>query len=462
MAHVPGHLYYSLYDAKQPFLMWLFGISSSIFSDPLFAGRFVSFLLGLLSAIGLYYLGKELFSKRVGFIASFTYILIPIFVLFDRQALLESAITTSGIWSLYFVIKSIQSKRVIKFELLTGLSLGLGYFSKTTAFLFFISTVVIFLLSYFKSKNVTYLQRLFLITCTFVFSILILLINPQFWQTISTNSRYVLTPTELFNFPMALWISNLFAVVSISFVFITPIVLIISLIQIIKFMLSKKQTNLILWISTPLLITLLTMKAPSQRYTVSLLPLVVLLFATFFKDFHKNKTIKISILMVSIVIPLVLTLIQIYKPLDYFTYSNKISNFSEYGFVNGQVSGYGLKDVVHYLDAENKKVPIVVTYAENSGNPESALSVILSKKDIMNGYFEFKYLQGIPNDIGCIELQSGQDLYFVSRDEQLTGFDNFVEKVKTITKPLGQDTLGIYIFKKGCSNPLRVSPVFKN
>src|ERR1035437_2049252 len=52
--HRDGFLYYSLYDAKQPFLMWIFGIAESIISDPLFAGRLVSVVSGFLTLIGIY------------------------------------------------------------------------------------------------------------------------------------------------------------------------------------------------------------------------------------------------------------------------------------------------------------------------------------------------------------------------------------------------------------------------
>lgn len=148
MTHVPGFLYYSLYDAKQPFTMWLFGIFINFFPDPLFAGRFVSLLLGLLTLTGIYFLGKSLFNKRVGFVASITYTIIPIFVLFDRQALLESAISASGVWGLYFVTKALKGTRSVKSELLAGLSIGLGFFSKSSALLFLLPTLIIFIKKY--------------------------------------------------------------------------------------------------------------------------------------------------------------------------------------------------------------------------------------------------------------------------------------------------------------------------
>jgi 4-amino-4-deoxy-L-arabinose transferase-like glycosyltransferase len=62
--HTPGYLYYSLYDGKQPLLMWLFGIAAHILPDPLFAGRFISVICGALTLIGVYTLTLLLLSRK--------------------------------------------------------------------------------------------------------------------------------------------------------------------------------------------------------------------------------------------------------------------------------------------------------------------------------------------------------------------------------------------------------------
>src|SRR3989344_4355335 len=103
--HVPGYLYYSLYDAKQPLLMWLFGISQTIFPDPLFAGRLVLVIFGFLTLAGIYKISKKYFDKKTAIIACILYILVPIFVFYDRQVLMESAIGAIGIWSVYYLLK---------------------------------------------------------------------------------------------------------------------------------------------------------------------------------------------------------------------------------------------------------------------------------------------------------------------------------------------------------------------
>ena len=71
--HNPGFLYYSLYDAKQPLLMWIFGIFESIFYSPLFMGRLVSVLAGLLTLIGIYKVAKSLGDEKLAVLSSVLY-----------------------------------------------------------------------------------------------------------------------------------------------------------------------------------------------------------------------------------------------------------------------------------------------------------------------------------------------------------------------------------------------------
>ncbi len=459
--HVPGFLYYSLYDAKQPLMMWLFGFFSNFFSDPLYAGRFVSLSLGLASTIGIYFIGKENFEKKTGIISALLYTIIPIFVLFDRQALLESAITASGIWSFFFLTRSLQKERSTKSELLTGVILGLGFFSKSTALLFFVTTIFIMCYLAYRTKKVTYFQRATTIGASFLFVILLLIINPMFWKTLSSNSRYVLNIGDLLHFPVALWLQNIWAFLQISFLFLTPFAFILSFDAIFEFVKKRKNILLLVWLGIPLVVALLTLKAPSQRYIVGLLPLFVLLTTyTLLKLVKKFKTVGIALIVITFSFALTSGYFLIYRPIAYFSFFNKITPYSEYGFIDGQVSGYGIPEVVDILEKVNNKKPMVLTFAENTGNPESAMSVYAAKKNIMNGYFELKYLVGLPPETECIEMENGYDIYFVSRNRQLAGFEKFVQEVKLIEKPLGKESIGIYKFIAGCKKVMRVNPVF--
>ena len=100
----PGMLFYSLYDGKQPLLMWLFGISMHIFSDPFFAGRFISVIFGFLTLLGIYKLGKKYFTQNIATASALLYIFIPLFSFYDRQALMEAAVGAVGVWTIWFAL----------------------------------------------------------------------------------------------------------------------------------------------------------------------------------------------------------------------------------------------------------------------------------------------------------------------------------------------------------------------
>src|SRR3990172_6767426 len=131
--------------------MWLFGILETIIPDPLFAGRFVSVLFGLITFFGIYILAKDIFNRKIAVFSAFLYMIIPLFVFYDRQALMESGVSAVSIWAVYFLIKFIKNN-LRNDAILLGIALGLGFFIKTN-FLIFIASAV-FLLLFFLFKKI--------------------------------------------------------------------------------------------------------------------------------------------------------------------------------------------------------------------------------------------------------------------------------------------------------------------
>ncbi len=125
----------SLVDGKQPLFTWITMVFLRIFRDPLMAGRLVSVMAGFFTAIGIYLTANELFrSKKLGFIASLLYVLIPFGLVYDRMALYDSLTATLSIWNLYLAILLVRRVR-LDVALLLGLGLGLGMLNKTEGFL---------------------------------------------------------------------------------------------------------------------------------------------------------------------------------------------------------------------------------------------------------------------------------------------------------------------------------------
>lgn len=125
----------SLVDGKQPLFTWIMMVLLRIIRDPLVAGRLVSVLAGIAATVGIYCTSLELFrSRRVAWVTSLLYIIIPFSLFYDRVALYDSLSAALSMWSLYFAILLVRRVR-LDAAMLLGVSLGLGMLNKTSGFL---------------------------------------------------------------------------------------------------------------------------------------------------------------------------------------------------------------------------------------------------------------------------------------------------------------------------------------
>ncbi len=450
--HEPGYLYYSLYDAKQPFLMWFFGIAQSLLGDPLFAGRLVSVVTGFLSMLGIYVVSKKMFGEKIALIASILYIITPLFSFFDRQALMESAITAVGIWSYYLFSLLLQTNKR-KHAVLLGAVLGIGFFIKSTTLVF---VFIIFLLTgyyWFRDpkKRGTLFQTLGIVFATFLLVDILLLIQPEFWRTFHANSRYSLTLTELLRFPVSVWLRNLTANIVIAFFYISPLILLSAIGgSVMLYKAKTKQIRLyIAWFVLGLLLQIFVSRFASQRYSVAFFPLLLPPAAFFLLELIKKNKVVGAVTSLLLFIPAFLfTVLQIFSPTDYFLFGEKYTMYPEMQYVKNFTSGYGVLEAVNFLKNEAMAKKIIVGIAENSGNPESAMSVYLNKyKNMPVSYLDAQDFPSI-NEYDCLRVQD--PTYFVTRDEQLAGFGKFFVKQKTIYNPYSANRIGIYRLKSPC------------
>ncbi|MCX6793691.1 MAG: glycosyltransferase family 39 protein [Candidatus Gottesmanbacteria bacterium] len=125
----------SLVDGKQPLFTWIMMVFLRVIRDPLVAGRLVSVMAGFFTTVGIFLTAHELFkSKKIGFIASFLYIVVPFGLVYDRMALYDSLVATFSIWNLYLAILLVRRLR-LDIALFLGLSLGMGMLNKTSGLL---------------------------------------------------------------------------------------------------------------------------------------------------------------------------------------------------------------------------------------------------------------------------------------------------------------------------------------
>jgi len=91
---------------------WLAAFSARIFGLNEFAIRFPSIVFGVLTIWAVYFLGKELFNKRVALLASFFITFLKIEILWSRQARPYQALQFFFILGAYFLYKIVKAKKI--------------------------------------------------------------------------------------------------------------------------------------------------------------------------------------------------------------------------------------------------------------------------------------------------------------------------------------------------------------
>lgn len=454
-------LFYSLYDGKQPFLMWVFGASQGIFGDQLFAGRIVSVLFGLCTLGGIYILSKQYYSKKVAVVASLFYISIPIFSFYDRMALMESAVAACGVWALYLSLRLLGTEKE-RYAYLLGIVLAVGFFIKSNALLFLVMVSVVLIYSLLHSKKGNKLLKYFVIISGVIFLILLpLFLQPLYWQTLPMNSRYALTFSELFHFPLINLVKNVVGNVEVLSVFFSLPVFILSIAGV--WMSCKeggfKRVLVLFFLGIFILQSILT-RSTSQRYIVSYLPLLCL-FSSYavFQLFEKRRPVFVAVIAGCLLYSFALTTFQTLYPADFIMMTKSISKYAETAALEGQNSGYGIKQAVQSVDGLSNGRVIFVSTALNTGNPEDALGVYFHKSNnVKVGYFDKRLFTPEIDQYDCIH--SNVPLYFVSRDYQQAEMNRYLEEVSRVKHPYSNYSIGVYTLKKSCiGNTLEIQPL---
>lgn len=198
--HQQGAAFTGLFDGKQPLTMWLFAIANTIIPDPLLAGRLVSVGWGVITLLGIYRLTRRLTDKQTALMAAVLFAITPLFMFYNRLALMEAAVAAIGIW-IYITMSEFLDHPSYKQALLLAVWTGLGIWIKTSAYIFVMMAYLMVSVQLVRTKKTTGINQLFvsLISCFLI--TLPLLVQPQFWGSLASNQRYILTVAELIRLP---------------------------------------------------------------------------------------------------------------------------------------------------------------------------------------------------------------------------------------------------------------------
>ncbi len=209
----------SLTDGRQPLQTWGTIPFLKIFTDrPLFAGRLFAVSSGFLALVGMvtatwYFFRK----KRIAYIAGVLYIFIPMFVFYDRIALVDSFVNAAGIWMLFFSLVLVRTLR-LDVALVSGLFIGVALLGKSTVSLFVALSMCAPLTTFKKHAKtvfthaINYWILLSISICIGVIMYNVQRLSPYFVNVGQKNTTFILTMDEWIQAPFALFWRNVISI----------------------------------------------------------------------------------------------------------------------------------------------------------------------------------------------------------------------------------------------------------
>jgi hypothetical protein len=202
-------------------------------SDPLVAGRTVAWLVSLLGLAGFYLFAKEFFGPREAVISALLYTVCPAVLLYNNQFVAETflfSITPFFYWALLKMMRSERWK--LPWAILgTAIGTALLLFKQSGSLL--LAMAVVLPLAQLRKKETTSAKahnatgeaqaaahwnwREFVVDCLCVALVIGFshaapqLVIPSMFDSAREhfNSRWVMSPRELFHFPIQEWSANL-------------------------------------------------------------------------------------------------------------------------------------------------------------------------------------------------------------------------------------------------------------
>lgn len=445
----------SLTDGKQPLFIWVVMIFIKFVSNPLLAGRMASVGAGLMTTIGLFFLGRDLFKNTwVGILSSFLYILFPMALLYDRMALYDSMVGTFAIWGLYFAILLVR-KVQLDFALVLGMVTGGAALNKTNGF--FTLYLLPFSLLLFDWKHNAKIKLLkwsglALIVAVFTYTYYSILRLSPFSHIIEEKNALFIYPfREWIKHPFDYFFSNLF--IGQWDWFITYITWPILILIIVSFFITKayfrEKLLLFFWFIIPFTASALFGKTIYPRFiffmTLSLLPLSAYTLYILFGKI-KNRFFYISIFFLAIFLFLRADFLIL---TDFKNSPIHYSDLNQYN--NDWPSGDGVKESIEFFKKQSEKEKIFVATQGTFGLMPYAYEIFLSqdKNIIIKGFWPIT--ETLPQEL--VETSKKMPVYFVfyqactvcpDKGHAPEGWKSRANLVLEITKASGKAYLTVY------------------
>ncbi|OGE72421.1 hypothetical protein A3H40_04215 [Candidatus Daviesbacteria bacterium RIFCSPLOWO2_02_FULL_38_15] len=396
MRSEPTLRFLPLSDGKTPLFMWMMIPLFKIFSDPLFAGRFLSIISGFFTLAGVFFLARKVFGLKTALWASLLYVIIPYTVFFDRMALVDSMLASFSIWSLYFALWLIRSLR-LDLSMILGFLLGGALLTKTPAMMNLLILPIV-LVGLKKNNQGKYpivrVVGLLAISVFIAFGVYNLLrLGPNFHMLSSRNQDYIFSPLELIGRPLDPFIPHFYDIADwFPKLFTLPILILIGIgVYHLLFSLNRLGLVMIGWALIPLIIQMIFLRTFTARYLLSAVaPLLIfgglginkalerVRIDNLFNKDYKGMPLKVFIVLIAI-LPLALKFdYQLIKnpPPDSLPLEERRGYFEDW------TAGYGFLDIAKFLVEKSKDQKVVLGTSGFFGTLPDGIQIYLDKSKI--------------------------------------------------------------------------------
>lgn len=365
-----GWRFISLTDGKQPLFIWTVIISMKFFKDPLVAGRLVSVFAGLLTMLGLFFLGREVFKNRwVGITTAALYCIFPFALVYDRMALYDSLVGTFAVWGLYMTFLLFRRPTLDK-ALLMGFVTGAAVLNKTNGF--FTIYLLPFAAILFDFKDKLWRQKFIRLVG---FCLVVVVMTYGFYSILRLSPFFYIIKQKnaIFFYPLSEWLKHPFLTVFSNFSafsdwFMRYAGLPLSLTALAAVIIDKKfwreKVLLMLWFLIPFIGFAFIGKTVYPRYifpmTLTLLPLAAYTIVRLQEKASRSRWI------------LVVTLVLVYSVLTDFLIiynfpSSPVPNADKGQYLTAWPAGVGVKEATDYFKNEAAIKPIYIGTAGTFG-----------------------------------------------------------------------------------------------
>lgn len=344
----------SLTDGKQPFYIWFVIPFMKVIADPLYAGRLASAVAGLVTVIGMGYLGWLLNGKKTGFFAMLLAVFSPYLFFYYRFGIMESLLVASVIWVCSFSVLLARTRR-LDIALLLGMIAGGTLLVKSSAlfFILLIPAAYVLQLSFRKPFTKQNFRYLGLVSITWILAYVIYNVqrlSPWMHMIAEKNSFFIVGYDEIFREPKRL-INNFFDVWRWQWAYTTGVVLAFSVTG--AYALFKNKTReawlAVFWLAGPMLGTVALARLFAPRYIIFVTPFVLLFAAAGLAEIKKFQVrLWVSIIVIGL---LTLPLSRLILDPLHFSYVNV-----DEGYVNGWSAGNGTKQIAEWAKNRVREV----------------------------------------------------------------------------------------------------------